>query len=52
MNMPSAEFETAIPAIEPPLACGLDRTATGIGLKLYYVFKSCDQSSSGLVFVF
>jgi len=29
--MPSAGFETAIPAIEQPQTYALDRTATGIG---------------------
>ena len=34
--MTSAGFEPAIPASERPQAHGLERTATGTGIKLFY----------------
>ena len=47
--MPSAVFESAIPAIKRLQACALDRTATGIGTLIrvfaldFYMYKSTSE---------
>jgi hypothetical protein len=46
--MPSAEFETVIPATKRPQTYVLDRAATGIGLFLISAFKCKINSSSVL----